>query len=78
MAMNHTPGDMKEREGKGNRRKGGKHLLADQEDVDRREVEIIEIGHGRHSLTTSVHPCIELRLGQPQFFDSLSGLGIIP
>lgn len=42
-----------------------KHLLTDQKNIDGREIEIVEIGHGRHSLTASMHASIELHLGQP-------------
>lgn len=57
MAINQTPRDVE------GRKEREKDLLRYQEDIDGGKVEIIEVGHGRHSLTTSMHPSIELRLG---------------
>lgn len=40
--------------------KGKGHLLADQKYVHGAEVEVVEIGHGRHSLATRMHAGIKL------------------
>jgi hypothetical protein len=41
-------------------RKGEDDVLRDEEDIDSAQIEIIEIGHGRHAFSTSVHTSVKL------------------
>ena len=39
-------------------------VLADQKNIDGTEVEVIEVGHGRHALSASMHASIKLHTCQ--------------